>query len=52
MIMAAFHLLDRKPEPTIEEIRESLSGNLCRCTGYSQILEAVAEASRRMRPTP
>jgi aerobic carbon-monoxide dehydrogenase small subunit len=47
MILAAVHLLNRKPEPTIEEIREGLSGNLCRCTGYSQIIEAVAEAARR-----
>ncbi|HKN17876.1 MAG TPA: (2Fe-2S)-binding protein [Candidatus Sulfotelmatobacter sp.] len=47
MILAAVHLLDRKPEPTIDEIREGLSGNLCRCTGYSQIIEAVAEAARR-----
>jgi len=47
MILAAFHLLNEKPEPTTDEIREGLSGNLCRCTGYSQIVEAVAEASRR-----
>jgi aerobic carbon-monoxide dehydrogenase small subunit len=47
MILAALHLLDGTPEPTMEEIREGLSGNLCRCTGYSQILEAVAEAARR-----
>jgi carbon-monoxide dehydrogenase small subunit len=47
MILAALHLLKEKPEPTREEIREGLSGNLCRCTGYSQILEAVAEAARR-----
>jgi aerobic carbon-monoxide dehydrogenase small subunit len=39
--------LNRKPDPTIDEIREGLSGNLCRCTGYSQIIEAVAEAARR-----
>ena len=45
MILAAFHLLQRNPAPTTEEIREGLSGNLCRCTGYSQILEAVAEAA-------
>lgn len=50
MILAALHLLNEKSEPTIEEIREGLSGNLCRCTGYSQILEAVKEAARR-RPT-
>jgi carbon-monoxide dehydrogenase small subunit len=47
MILAAHHLLRRKPDPTIEEIREGLSGNLCRCTGYIQIVEAVAEAARR-----
>ena len=47
MILAAFHLLNEKPEPTTDEIREGLSGNLCRCTGYSQIVEAVAEAARR-----
>ncbi len=47
MILAAVHLLNRNPEPTLEEIREGLAGNLCRCTGYTQIIEAVAEAARR-----
>jgi aerobic carbon-monoxide dehydrogenase small subunit len=47
MMVAAFHLLDQKPTPTMDDIREGLSGNLCRCTGYLQILEAVAEAARR-----
>jgi carbon-monoxide dehydrogenase small subunit len=47
MILAAVHLLNRNPDPTLEEIREGLSGNLCRCTGYTQIIEAVAEAARR-----
>src|ERR1700676_407941 len=47
MILAACHFLNENPEPTIEEIRQGLSGNLCRCTGYSQIVEAVAEAARR-----
>jgi carbon-monoxide dehydrogenase small subunit len=47
MILAASHLLARNSEPTIENIREGLSGNLCRCTGYVQIFEAVAEAARR-----
>ncbi|MHB8499386.1 MAG: (2Fe-2S)-binding protein [Candidatus Acidiferrales bacterium] len=47
MILAAHYLLDKKPQPTLEEIREGLSGNLCRCTGYMQIIEAVAEAGRR-----
>jgi carbon-monoxide dehydrogenase small subunit len=47
MILAAVHLLDKRPQPTIEEIREGLSGNLCRCTGYMQIFEAVMETARR-----
>jgi aerobic carbon-monoxide dehydrogenase small subunit len=47
MILAAFHLMCEKPHPTLDEIREGLSGNLCRCTGYTQILQAVAEAARR-----
>ena len=47
MILAAVHLLNKTPEPTLEEIREGLSGNLCRCTGYGQIVDAVAEAARR-----
>src|SRR5713226_10094328 len=47
MILAAAHLLDKKPEPAIADIREGLSGNLCRCTGYMQIFEAVAKAARR-----
>jgi aerobic carbon-monoxide dehydrogenase small subunit len=51
MILAADHLLRRKPDPSIEEIREGLSGNLCRCTGYMQIFEAVVEAARN-RATP
>ena len=47
MILASVHLLNGKPDPTLDEIREGLSGNLCRCTGYTQILEAVADAARR-----
>ena len=47
MILAAVHLLNEKSQPTTDEIREGLSGNLCRCTGYSQIVDAVAEAARR-----
>jgi carbon-monoxide dehydrogenase small subunit len=41
LIMATHHLLDRVPDPTELEVREELSGNLCRCTGYGRILEAV-----------
>jgi carbon-monoxide dehydrogenase small subunit len=47
MILASLHLLEKKPQPTLEEIREGLSGNLCRCTGYMQIFEAVGDAVRR-----
>ncbi len=47
MILAAVHLLEKEPEPTLAEIREGLAGNLCRCTGYMQIFEAVARAARR-----
>ena len=47
MILAAVHLLSKNPQPTMDDIREGLSGNLCRCTGYTQIFEAVAEAARR-----
>jgi aerobic carbon-monoxide dehydrogenase small subunit len=46
MILAAHHLLSKKPNPTQEEIREGLAGNLCRCTGYSQICEAVSKAAK------
>jgi carbon-monoxide dehydrogenase small subunit len=47
MILAAVHLLDKQAQPTLADIQEGLSGNLCRCTGYMQIFEAVAEAVRR-----
>jgi carbon-monoxide dehydrogenase small subunit len=46
IILAASHLLSKKPHPTPGEIKEGLSGNLCRCTGYAQICEAIAEAAR------
>ena len=41
MIMAAKALYDRSPHPTISEIKDALTGNLCRCTGYHQIIEAI-----------
>jgi aerobic carbon-monoxide dehydrogenase small subunit len=47
MLMAARQLLDRNPSPTNDEIRQGLSGNLCRCTGYHKIVEAVALAASR-----
>lgn len=45
MIMAACHLLSKNPRPTLDEIKEGLAGNLCRCTGYAQICEAVSAAA-------
>jgi 4-hydroxybenzoyl-CoA reductase subunit gamma len=45
MIMAAEALLRRNPQPTESEIREALSGNLCRCTGYVKIVESVQAAA-------
>src|SRR5437660_7721167 len=47
MILAAVHLLDKKPEPSLTDIREGLAGNVCRFTGYMQMFEAVAQAARR-----
>jgi carbon-monoxide dehydrogenase small subunit len=48
MLMASYWLLQRKPNPTEEEIREIISGNLCRCTGYVKIVEAVQHAAHKM----
>src|SRR2546422_8235830 len=47
-IVASYALLRDNPEPSEAEIREALSGNLCRCTGYGKIIEAVRVASREM----
>lgn len=47
MLMASYWLLQRKPNPTEEEIREVISGNLCRCTGYVKIVEAVQYAAQK-----
>ena len=47
MVLAAHELLSRTAEPTEEDVRVALAGNLCRCTGYMRIFEAVLEASRR-----
>jgi aerobic carbon-monoxide dehydrogenase small subunit len=47
MILSAKTLLDRNPQPSEEEIRTAISGNLCRCTGYQKIVEAIEEASAK-----
>ena len=48
MVMTSKGLLDKKPNPTLDEIKEALSGNLCRCTGYRKIYEAVQLAAERI----
>jgi carbon-monoxide dehydrogenase small subunit len=47
LVVATADLLSRRPEPTEDEVREALSGNLCRCTGYQKIFDAVRIAARR-----
>lgn len=51
MILAAKHLLDKNPAPTLKQIAEGLAGNLCRCTGYMRIFEAVTSASELLNQT-
>jgi carbon-monoxide dehydrogenase small subunit len=46
MVLAAVTLLERTPEPSLDDIRTALAGNLCRCTGYTRIFEAVLQACR------
>ena len=50
LIVASHDLLSRNPHPTDPEIREALAGNLCRCTGYEKIIDAVRLAAERMAP--
>jgi carbon-monoxide dehydrogenase small subunit len=50
MTIAAKALLDRNPHPSEAEIREAISGNLCRCTGYGQIVQAIQAAAEKMAP--
>jgi len=53
MIMSAKHLLDKNPNPSEEEVRWGISGNLCRCTGYNKIVEAVQYAADKINnPEP
>jgi carbon-monoxide dehydrogenase small subunit len=49
MIVTAKGLLDQNPKPSREEIKQAISGNLCRCTGYKRIVEAIEDASKKMR---
>ncbi len=52
MMMAAYDLLQKNPDPTEEEIRRAISGNLCRCTGYVKIVEAIQYAAQKLRSDP
>ena len=49
MLLSAKSLLDENPAPRVEEVKEAISGNLCRCTGYTKIVEAVLSAAEKMR---
>ncbi len=50
MLLSAKSLLDAIPHPTVEEVRTAISGNLCRCTGYAKIVEAIVAASEKEEP--
>lgn len=52
MILSAYQLLERNPKPTEKEIRHALDGNLCRCTGYEHIVDAVQYAAKRIKGRP
>jgi carbon-monoxide dehydrogenase small subunit len=49
MLMVAKELLAKNPDPSEDEIREAISGNLCRCTGYQNIVKSIASAAKKMR---
>lgn len=49
MLMVAIELLSKNPNPTEDEIREAISGNLCRCTGYQNIVKSIESAAKKMR---
>ena len=50
MEISALNLLNTNPSPSDTDIRTAISGNLCRCTGYNKIVDAIAEAGRQMKP--
>jgi aerobic-type carbon monoxide dehydrogenase small subunit (CoxS/CutS family) len=49
MLMSVRELLERNPRPSVEQIKQGLEGNFCRCTGYQQIIEAVLDASGQLK---
>ena len=52
LLTTAHALLEETPDPTPDEVRHAISGNLCRCTGYVPIVEAILDAARRLREGP
>jgi len=52
MVLASYALLQENPNPTEDEIRKGLAGNLCMCTGYTQIIEAVKTAAQKIKDRP
>jgi carbon-monoxide dehydrogenase small subunit len=52
VIMAAKFLLDQNPDPTVQDIRDGLAGNLCRCTGYTKMIEAIQLAAQNASGQP
>lgn len=51
MVLSTLQLLEENPEPSEDEVRKGLSGNLCRCTGYKLIVDSVLDAADRVRPS-
>ncbi len=49
MLIVAIELLSKNPDPTEDEVREAISGNLCRCTGYQNIVKSIVSAAKKMR---
>jgi carbon-monoxide dehydrogenase small subunit len=52
MLMASYYLLQRNPDPSDAEIRHALEGNLCRCTGYQNIVAAIKYAAEELKAQP
>lgn len=50
MVLSSYALLQENPNPTEEEIKDSIAGNLCRCTGYKQIIDAVKQTANELQP--
>ncbi|MDP2039443.1 MAG: 2Fe-2S iron-sulfur cluster-binding protein, partial [Ignavibacteria bacterium] len=49
MVLSSYALLEENPNPTEEEIKDAIAGNLCRCTGYKQIIDAVKQTAKELK---